>query len=282
MVLLVLATCVAGFGQVSVVQQPDCTFGFSFTGAASSNDYDNRQTACTSWTFVYYNTGFSALSIELDAAPDNGGQPGTYIVWPNLASGALPLTNTVGGNITGYRYQPWVKVKLNSVTGSGSIRGTALGWRPIAGQDSSQTGVLFSESAANQVNPANGVTLVSKLQSVSVNSQPAVSTQASASVAAGGAGVIHVIDAVCFSAGSTTAPALTQTVINVRDGATGAGTVKASFVVVIPAATGQNVPPFCTPALGIIGTANTAATAEWAVLVTSVFEQVALLYHDIK
>lgn len=109
----------------------------------------------------------------------------------------------------------------------------------------------------------------------SVTHEPAVSTQASASIAAQ-AGVRHVIDKVCFSAGSTTAPALTKLSVNIRDGATGAGTVKASFIVVIPAATGQNVAPFCTPPLHIRGTVNTAATAEFSAALTNLFEQVTL------
>ena len=53
-----------------------------------------------------------------------------------------------------------------------------------------------------------------------MNSQPAVSTQASASIAAGGAGIRHIAHMVCFSGGSTTAPALTNLQVNLRDGAT--------------------------------------------------------------
>jgi hypothetical protein len=111
-----------------------------------------------------------------------------------------------------------------------------------------------------------------------VNSQPAVSNQPSASVAARD-GFKHVADRICFSAGSTTAPSLTQLSVNLRDGATGAGTVLASFVVVIPSSTGQNVPPFCTP-VNAAGTKGTAMTLEFSALLTNLFQQVTLYYHD--
>lgn len=115
-------------------------------------------------------------------------------------------------------------------------------------------------------------------KSLIVNHQPAVSTQATASVGAQD-NIRHVADQVCFSAGSTTAPALTQLSVNIRDGATGAGTVLASFVVVISASTGQNTPPVCFP-LSVQGTNNTAMTAEWSASLTNLFETVTLYYHN--
>ena len=114
--------------------------------------------------------------------------------------------------------------------------------------------------------------------SLSVTSSPGVSTQASASVGAGD-NVRFVADEICFSAGSTTAPALTQLNVNLRDGASGAGTVLMSFVVVIPAAAGQNQAPFCKAGLSVAGTKNTAMTAEWSAALTNLFEHVTLLYH---
>lgn len=121
----------------------------------------------------------------------------------------------------------------------------------------------------------NGRLVVEKGARWSKVSTPAVSVLASASIAAE-SGVRHVADIVCFSAGSTTAPVLTQLTVNLRDGATGAGTIIHSWTVIIPAATGQNVPPYCTPPLQLTGTVNTAMTAEFSSLLANLFENVTL------
>jgi len=113
-------------------------------------------------------------------------------------------------------------------------------------------------------------------------SAPAASSQATASKAAGGAGVRHVADCVSFSGGATTAPALTQLTINLRDGATGAGTVLWSHTVVIPASTGQSVLPFSACGLGLIGSANTAMTVEFSASLTNLFENVSLSGYDVQ
>lgn len=108
-----------------------------------------------------------------------------------------------------------------------------------------------------------------------INSQPAISTVASASIAAE-ALVRHVMDKVCFSAGAIAAPAATQLAINIRDGATGAGVILQSFVVTIPATAAQHVAPTCVGPLNLVGTTNTAMTAEWSALLTNEFEQISI------
>lgn len=116
--------------------------------------------------------------------------------------------------------------------------------------------------------------------SLTVDSAPAASSQASASIGADQYNR-HVADMICFSGGATTAPTLTALTVVLRDGASGAGTVKASFVVVVPASTGENVAPFCAQFVnGIKGSANTAMTAEWSGALSNEIEQVTLYYHN--
>jgi hypothetical protein len=112
-------------------------------------------------------------------------------------------------------------------------------------------------------------------------SAPAAGSQATASIAAE-AGVRHVADKVCFSAASTTAPVLTQLSINLRDGATGAGTVIGTWTVAISAATGQNVSPYCTPQLNLSGTTNTAMTAEFSAALANLFQAVTLTGFNVQ
>lgn len=102
--------------------------------------FDNRNTACTTWHLSYTNSGFSALQIQFEKATNVADQPGVWVVWPNLASGTtLPLTDTSNSQATGYRYQPWVRVRTVSVTGTGRVYGILYGWRPVSNQDASGT-----------------------------------------------------------------------------------------------------------------------------------------------
>lgn len=127
----------------------------------------------------------------------------------------------------------------------------------------------------------SGVQLIERPTRWEVLSTPAVSNQATASIAAE-AGVRHVVDCVTFSAGSTTAPALTALTVNLRDGATGAGTVIHQWQVVVANATGQNVVPFTECGLNLAGTTNTAMTLEFSALLTNLIESVAMTGYNLQ
>jgi hypothetical protein len=119
----------------------------------------------------------------------------------------------------------------------------------------------------------------------SVCSQPAVSTQATASIAAE-ATVRHVADTLTYSAASgATAATATIMVLNLRDGATGAGTVIWT----------TNAAPELTPAintnfissktiagLNLVGTTNTAMTFEFSALLTNLNESVCVAGYNVQ
>jgi hypothetical protein len=168
-------------------------------------------------------------------------------------------------------------------------------WRPVETQGPA---VMFLSGASGST-PANAVSLAAfpvsttttarntggalmaeKSSRWTVVSAPAVSTLASASLAAE-ASVRHVADCVIFSGGSTTAPALTNLTINLRDGATGAGTVIASWNVTVSNTTGQNVAPFSACGLNLVGTTNTAMTLEYSSLLLNLFESVTLTGYNV-
>lgn len=92
-----------------------------------------------------------------------------------------------------------------------------------------------------------------------VNSEPAVTTQATASRAAGGAGVRHVCRSLHFSLAAVVAQGIVYA--RVRDGASGAGTILWSQAVVLPAAGNAQI---VLSGLNIVGSANTAMTFEWS------------------
>jgi len=111
----------------------------------------------------------------------------------------------------------------------------------------------------------------------SVTSAPAANTVATISKGAGAAGVRHVCTGIYARArGGTTAPAAIQLTLNLRDGATGAGTILQTHTLVIAAAVGaaDNVE---ISGLNIIGSAATAMTLEFtAAGGANTFESVAL------
>lgn len=127
--ILILLSAIAAHGQGQAVR-PDCVVPFEFTAAGRSASFDNRTIGCTTWHLTYYSTSFSAVEIQFDYANDNSGVPGSWTLWPNLANGStLPLSATTSGQSTGKLYHPWVSVVLNSKTGTGTVRGTLVGFR---------------------------------------------------------------------------------------------------------------------------------------------------------
>jgi hypothetical protein len=150
--------------------------------------------------------------------------------------------------------------------------------------DFNPPGTLLNSSSASSLSASmdNGAALAEKGPRWSVVSGPAVSLQATASKAAGAAGVRHVCDCVTVSAGASTAPAAaTELTINLRDGASGAGTViwSTEITAAATAANHGNV-PLC--GLNLIGTAATAMTLEFGALLTNEFESVTLTGYDVQ
>lgn len=112
--------------QQPVVKLPNCAINFSFTAANSNSQFDNRQSGCTSWTVTYSATGFSALSFVFQSAPDNNGAPGTWVTFAGtVVTGSNPSTATTQAGLVVSGYYPWVRARLSTVTGTGSVKGTA-------------------------------------------------------------------------------------------------------------------------------------------------------------
>jgi len=120
-----------------------------------------------------------------------------------------------------------------------------------------------SASAANLAAFSGlGAALVSKPGSWAQNNTPAAAAQATTSKAAGAAGVRHVCTGISFGFNAVNVEAGTF-LINLRDGATGAGTILQSWRVGPFAAGGSIVHSIAD--LNIPGSAATAMTIEFAV-----------------
>lgn len=130
----------------------------------------------------------------------------------------------------------------------------------IGGQVNMATGDAASLAAADQKNTK----MVNFPAQWSVTHAPAVNVQATITKAAGATGVRHVCTGIHAKiVGGTTAPAAIQGTVNLRDGASGAGTILKSFTMVLAAAIGAK-DEIALTGLNIPGSAATAMTLEFA------------------
>jgi len=134
---------------------PDCLIFFDFTDNASSAQFDNRFLGCKTWYVAYTNTGFPALTLTFQDAPDNAGVPGAWVAFAGtVVEGVNPNVAVTQASTIMYGYYPWLRITLTGATaGAGRrIRGTFYGYRqtPVA------TALLVPAGAitANQGTPA--------------------------------------------------------------------------------------------------------------------------------
>ena len=142
LILLLLLSTFFAFAQTRVT--PDCVIPFNFTTTASTgnltcgapNGVPNGP-GIASWIVVYDSTGFSALSLVVQSAPDASGSPGSWATFAGTvlsntqylgSSGINPNTATTSA-FTGFAgYYPWMRVTLASITGTGRVKGNLFGF----------------------------------------------------------------------------------------------------------------------------------------------------------
>ena len=146
------------FGQPTqpVTVQPNCSIPINFN-STNTLQWDNRFTGCVNWILTYASRGFSALSIAVQSAPDAGGTPGTWVTFAGtIKSGINPNTNTAEratffGTADPTDFQPWVRVNLSTVTGTGMVTGTLLGFNTTTGPGGSSPGSTIQKVDLEQV-----------------------------------------------------------------------------------------------------------------------------------
>lgn len=173
--------------------------------------------------------------------------------------------------------------------------GSFLPWRALAenlaGYDGSVYTPLriasltnFPASSGGSATVSAGALLAENGGRVGAASAPATGSAASATVAAN-ATARHVFGQVCWSATANAAVAAANVQVSIRDGASGAGNQLALFNVAAQVAAGagvQSVAPFCTPPLGLVGTTNTAMTAEFTAGVANLNEAIFFTYFNVQ
>lgn len=129
--------CPFAFSQTTI--KPDCaiTFSFTTTAATSNTTCGNNTQGITTWVLAYSSTGFSAISLVVQSAPDVSGAPGTWSTFGGTvlttsqfpgSSGINPNTSITSANTGLAGYFPWNRVNLTSITGTGKVTGTLYGF----------------------------------------------------------------------------------------------------------------------------------------------------------
>lgn len=142
----------------------------------------------------------------------------------------------------------------------------------------------FPAASTTTARNSLGAQVVEKGSRWSTFSQPAANSQATATIAAE-AGVRHVADCIGFSADSAAAITAANVTINLRDGATGAGTVIWTYSHSLPTAAAlgvQEIPVQHLCGLNLVGTTNTAMTFEFSAGVTGSIESANLSGYNIN
>lgn len=236
-------------------------------------------------------TGASSNQVQGTAAAGSAGVGNPVVVQGVDVVGTAPTANpvTIGGLdvpnnfIRRYCAFPATADRSTSYGAGGCYNAFALS----AGSnlyDRPQSASLanFATAVTTTARNNQGSTLGEFGSRFTVNSAPAAGSQATASIAAE-ASVRHVATGICFSSGSAVAPVLTSLQVNLRDGATGAGTVLITFEVEIPASTGVDTAPFCTQFTGgIAGTTNTAMTVEWSASLANLKQTATLIGYNVN
>lgn len=128
--------------QTQVAIQHACFTGFQFNAATQLQQLtDNLQTLCNSFTVEYSSTGFGAISLVVQSAPDVAGVPGAWVTFAGtVVSGVNPNTGIVSGSTQFSGFFRWVRVFLTSATGTGTVSGALYGDQVAASPGSSGGG----------------------------------------------------------------------------------------------------------------------------------------------
>lgn len=131
--LLAAALAVSSYGQITA---PDCISSFTLSAAGSTTAFKDQ--GCIFWNFAYTSTGFTALSLLLQQAPDNAGVAGAFITFAGTTVlGSNPATSTTGAYYTATasttNLAAWLRVTLSGTTGTGTVIGFIYGYKTYPG-----------------------------------------------------------------------------------------------------------------------------------------------------
>jgi hypothetical protein len=137
--LLLAAAAVSAMAQTPPVQ-PDCPLRqYTFTATGTTTPINNITLGCTVWVVAYQATGFTAISLSLEAAYGTS-TPISFTSWGgDIVNGVDPQIVSPGAGVTRYSdtsasmtagyYASFVELNLASVMGSGTVVATIYGYK---------------------------------------------------------------------------------------------------------------------------------------------------------
>jgi hypothetical protein len=145
--------CAALYAQQSVVVRPDCRMSFSLTSTNLTGNTLNNQTpglGCNSWAVTYSNDTFTGLTLTFQSAPSAGvDSPGTFVSYAGtVLTGTAAMTSITQTTSTFRGFFPFVRMLLSGLTGSGTVRGTIIGWYVPPDQTVAISGTVGPTGAA--------------------------------------------------------------------------------------------------------------------------------------
>ncbi len=131
-------------------QAAPCNVTAMATATGSSLIFDNRKLGCYQWRLNYNSTGFSAVSVALQSAPDNSGTPGSFTNFSGAAvtDGTNPSTSTNSALIGVHSAAAWIQVSF-TLTGTGNLNYNLWG----ANSTSNIAGAFGGTGATGPVGP---------------------------------------------------------------------------------------------------------------------------------
>lgn len=118
------------FSLVAFSQNYQCQFGATIAASGFSTSFDNRSLNCYNFRVTYTSTGFSAISLQLESAPDVSGTPGSWSAFTGatvVTDGINPSTSTNTATIGIHSSAAWVRINLVTATGTGTLKYQVFG-----------------------------------------------------------------------------------------------------------------------------------------------------------
>lgn len=199
------------------------------------------------------------------------------------ANGNLQVTTAgqaASGGVTVFDDPAFSTLKARVVGGVSTGATGALAIVPYLDGKGGQLQEWASASATSlTTSPTPPAALVAPPGNWSVSSNAGLGVASSASKAAGAAGVRHILTGYTLTISSQAAPAAGTVTINIRDGASGAGTVLEAITVQIPAALYAPV-VIARSGLSLPGSAATAMTVEQSAAYAAVAASISFEGYD--